>query len=815
MGEDGQVKETPELEEEGAAESGAESELKDEAPPKAKTAQAPDLTENALRVLERRYLKKDDTGQPIEDPEEMFRRVAGNIAGADTFYDPEADLDSIAEKFYDEMRALRFIPNSPTLMNAGRELQQLSACFVLPIEDSMDSIFESLKNAALIHKSGGGTGFSFSRIRPKNDVVASTRGVSSGPISFMSVFDSATETIKQGGTRRGANMGILRVDHPDVEEFIKCKQENDKINNFNLSVALTERFMEAVKYDEDFDLVNPHDRRLVRSLKAKTFFKEIVKSAHHNGEPGIIFIDRINQDNPTPHVGAIESTNPCGEQPLLPYESCNLGSINLSRFVRYVPADSVEGPDGASRPIGHGGVHHDPEPYSGEDDTSGMSLRGPGIGGGNLVPEIDFPMLHDTIRSAVHFLDNVIDMNNYPLPEIEQMTKANRKIGLGVMGFTDMLIKLGIPYNSPAAVKTAEKVMSYINRESKKASEVLANKRGVFPNFPGSRYDQDGLFKVRNATTTTIAPTGTISIIANASSGVEPLFAISYIRNVMDNDELIEVNPLFEEVARKMGFHSGELMKKIAEKGGLQELDEVPDEIKRVFVTAHEIEPKWHIKIQAAFQRHTDNAVSKTINFPKSATRKDVEAAYMLAYDLGCKGVTIYRDGSRDEQVLSIGKQKRGEGAKEAVERPLAPRPRPAVTLGVTRKIPTACGNIYVTLNEDDTGQLFEVFTQMGKSGGCIRCPQPHISEYGQVLSCPDAIAGAIKRHMKGEDKTKRATQVQQTPTLDKFESAEDKMKAQAKRLGNVVGICPECTSMLFHEEGCMKCHDCGFSKCG
>jgi len=426
------------------------------------------------------------------------------------------------------------------------------------------------------------------------------------------------------------------------------------------------------------------------------------------------------------------------------------------------------------------------------------------------------------------------------------MTKANRKIGLGVMGFADMLIKLGIPYNSPAAVKTAEKVMGYIQKESMVASEALAKKRGVFPNFPGSRYDQDGLLRVRNATTTTIAPTGTISIIANASSGVEPLFAISYIRNVMDNDELVEVNPLFEEVARKMGFYSEELMKKIADKGTLAEIDEVPDEVKRVFVTSHDMEPKWHIKIQAAFQRHTDNAVSKTINFPKSATRKDVESAYMLAYDLGCKGITIYRDGSRDEQVLNIGRVNKGEAGELAPEGPLAPRPRPSVTTGITRKIPTACGNLYVTLNEDDTGQLFEIFTQMGKSGGCvasqveaisrlislclragldtdailkqisgIRCPQPHMSEYGQVLSCPDAIASAIKKHIRGEDSTSRAKLVQKTPTLDKFETAEDRMKQMSRRMGNVVGICPECSSMLFHEEGCMKCHGCGFSKCG
>ena len=770
------------------------------------------LTENCLKVLEKRYLKRNEDGTVIETAVDMFTRVARTIAEGDRAYGKsDADVERTATEFYRLMTSLEFLPNSPTLMNAGRELGQLSACFVLPVGDSMEEIFDSVKNAALIHKSGGGTGFSFSRIRPKNDVVKSTKGVSSGPISFMTVFDAATETVKQGGTRRGANMGILSVDHPDVLDFVTCKQQNDRLNNFNISVAMTDPFMDAVEKDGEYDLVTPRGKSVVKRLQARKVFDTIVNMAWKNGDPGIIFLDRINQYNPTPHVGMVESTNPCGEQPLLPYESCNLGSINLARMVA---------PHGKA---------------------------------------VDFDKLRHTVRQGVHFLDNVIDVNRYPIDKISEMTRSNRKVGLGVMGFADMLLEMGIPYNSEEAVKLGEKVMKFITDEGRTMSEELAKERGAFPNFKGSIYDKPGQAPVRNATVTTIAPTGTLSIIAGCSSGIEPLFGLTFVRRVMDGAELLEVNPVFERVAKERGFYSDELMKEIAEHGGCTGVKTVPEAVQKVFVTAHDITPEWHIRMQGAFQKYTDNAVSKTVNFPHSATQKDVEKVYLLAYKLGCKGVTIYRDGSRDEQVLSTGATEKARKAAAAGQQVTVasaspelaeekkPRHRPLLTQGVTQKLPTGCGNLYITINEDDEG-ICEVFSTMGKSGGCaasqseavsrmvslalrsgvsidsiikqvkgIRCPSPAWGEGGSILSCPDAIGRALERYMKDGmnhrqlHKPKTAAASQHTVG----HTSSDCIQGGNK---NHLGLCPECPDcggLLEFGEGCAFCRGCGFSKCG
>ena len=781
------------------------------------TGKGLNLSENCLKVLEKRYLKRNEDGTVIETAVDMFTRVARTIAEADRAYGKTAeDAERTATEFYRLMTSLEFLPNSPTLMNAGRELGQLSACFVLPVGDSMDEIFESVKNAALIHKSGGGTGFSFSRIRPRNDVVKSTKGVSSGPISFMTVFDAATETVKQGGTRRGANMGILQVDHPDILDFITCKQQNDRLNNFNISVAMTDVFMEAVEKDGEYELVSPRGKAVVKRLKARKVFDTIVNMAWKNGDPGIIYLDRINQYNPTPHVGRVESTNPCGEQPLLPYESCNLGSINLSKMLEK-----------------HGKA-------------------------------IDYGKLRNTVRSAVHFLDNVIDANRYPIEKISEMTRANRKIGLGVMGFADMLLEMGIPYNSEEAVRTAEKLMKFITDEGRIMSQELAKERGAFPNFKGSIYDQPGMPPVRNATVTTIAPTGTLSIIAGCSSGIEPLFGLTFVRRVLDGAELLEVNPVFERIAGERGFYSSDLMKEIAEHGGCTGIPTVPEDVQQIFVTAHDINPEWHIRMQAAFQNHTDNAVSKTVNFPHTATQKDVDKVYLLAYKLGCKGVTIYRDGSRDEQVLSTGATDKARKAAASAQHVIAqdgalapvepaeekkPRYRPLLTHGVTQKIPTGCGNLYITINEDEEG-ICEVFSTMGKSGGCaasqseavsrmvslalrsgisldaiikqvkgIRCPSPAWGEGGSILSCPDAIGRALERyskddmHNRHQNKPKSSAATATQPMVPYGSS--DCIKGGSK---NHLGLCPECPDcggLLEFGEGCAFCRGCGFSKCG
>jgi ribonucleoside-diphosphate reductase alpha chain len=744
------------------------------------------LTDNARTVLEKRYFKKDDNGVIIETAEDLFFRVAENIASAEKLFSPDANNDLWTEKFYNLMIDLDFLPNSPTLMNAGRELQQLSACFVLPVGDSMEEIFTSVKNTALIHKSGGGTGFSFSHIRPKNDRVKSTKGISSGPLSFMRVFDIATETVKQGGTRRGANMGILNCSHPEIMDFIEMKEKDGIMANFNISVAITDEFMTALKNDETYPLRNPRTEEIVGKLKASSVFKRIVELAWKNGEPGIVYIDKINADNPTPHVGKIESTNPCGEQPLLPYESCNLGSINLAHMI---------------------------------SENNGKK-------------EVNYFKLGNTVRTGVRFLDNVIEVNRYPLPEIAKMTKGNRKIGLGVMGFADMLVEFGIPYNSPQAVGLAEEIMKFIQEEGRKVSAFLARERGVFPTFEGSIYDRENGMRVRNATVTTIAPTGTISMIANCSSGIEPLFAIVYEKNVLDGNKLLEVHPAFKKLAQDEGFFSDELMKMVADGGSLMKIYGIPRRIRDVFVTAHDIEPRAHIAIQAAFQKYTDNAVSKTVNFKHDATQSDVEEVFRFAYDLNCKGVTVYRDGSRKNQVMTAGTSGSGSATIEAstseIPGTIHPRSRPSVTHGRTYKTKTGCGTLYVNINSDSYG-FCEVFTQMGKSGGCaasnaeavsrlislslragvdptaimeqlrgIRCPIPTWHDGEMILSCADAIGRVLEKAIGELHGVSGRPQVTFTG-LDMGHCPQ----------------CPECGGIMENEGGCAVCKTCGFSKCG
>lgn len=757
-----------------------------------------ELSENALRVMERRYLSRDHEGNVLETPEEMFRRVARAVAAADE------DPAEAEEEFFHLLAALEFLPNSPTLMNAGRELGQLSACFVLPVDDSMESIFESVKHTAMIHKSGGGTGFSFSRLRPKGSTVASTGGVSSGPVSFMKVFDTATDVIKQGGKRRGANMGVLRVDHPDIRDFIYAKEDPNRFNNFNLSVALTDAFMRALEQDRDYDLVDPHTGRSVESVSARVVFDQIVYQAWKTGDPGVLFLDRINRDNPTPELGPFEGTNPCGEQPLLPYESCNLGSINLARMARQVQKGRWE---------------------------------------------LDEAHVDRVVELSVRFLDDVIEVNRFPLPQIEEMTKANRKVGLGVMGFADLLIRLGIPYDSPEALQMASRLMRRIRDKAREASAKLAQIRGPFPNFPRSVYARQGMDPLRNATLTTIAPTGTLSIIAGCSSGIEPLFAICYVRKVLDNEELLEIHPQFVQSAKERGFYREELMRRVAAVGSIRGMEEIPEDIRRVFVTAHDLSPEWHVRVQAAFQEYTDNAVSKTVNFPQDAAPQDVARVYWMAYEYGCKGVTIYRDRSRDAQVLNIGRaapaelaqvpEIRAEEAAAGLAEPpppqipgrgmprIAPRPRPVVTRGVTRRVGTGCGKLYVTVNYDDEG-ICEVFAQMGKSGGCaasqiegigrlislalrsrvsvdaivkqmkgIRCPAPIWGKGGMVLSCADAIGRVLE---------------QDAGTGGQGEGMA--LPHANASSGVIVGNCPDCGGALEHSEGCEVCRFCGYTRC-
>lgn len=569
-----------------------------------------EFTANALKVLQARYLLKNERGEVIETPEGLFHRVASTVASAEKLYG--GDAPSWEKTFYELMANLKFLPNSPTLMNAGKSIGQLAACFVLPVDDSMQSIFDTLKNAALILQSGGGTGFSFSKLRPRTDVVRSTGGIASGPVSFMKIYNTATEVIKQGGARRGANMGILRVDHPDIMEFIRIKRNEGELTNFNISVAVTDAFMEALKNDREYDLINPRSKAVAGRLKAKVVFDEIVASAWATGDPGLVFIDRINKYNPTPNIGEMESTNPCGEQPLLPYEACVLGSINLSKYV---------------------------------------TLPSPLLGEGEMSAKIDYPSLAADIRIAVRFLDNTIDVNKYPLPAVEAMHKGNRKIGLGIMGWADLLILLGIPYNTKKAFRLARELMKFIREKAREASVALGEKRGLFANFKDSIYDAPGMPRVRNATTTTIAPTGTLSIIADCSSGIEPLFALAYKRLILDT-ELYEINKYFFLIAAERGFYSKELEDKVIKKGSLKGIPEVPSDVKRLFRTAHDIPAEDHLEMQAAFQEYTDNAVSKTINMPRRAKKEDVAKTYLLAYEKGLKGITIFRYGTARRGTL-------------------------------------------------------------------------------------------------------------------------------------------------------------------
>ena len=832
------------------------------------------LSPNAETVLQRRYLVKDDGGRPVEEPADLFWRVARTVASPDLSYGAsEGAVEALAEEFYRVMAERKWMPNSPTLMNAGRPLGQLSACFVLPVADALSNgrsgIYDTLRAMALVHQSGGGTGFAFSRLRPRNDVVRSTMGVASGPVSFMRLYDASTDVVKQGGTRRGANMGILRVDHPDILEFITCKDDVTQITNFNISVAVTDAFMKAVREGKPYDLVHPRTKKVVGQLDARGVFATIVRGAWKTGEPGVFFIDRANDYNPVPHLGAYEATNPCGEQPLLPYDVCNLGSVNLGQFAK----------------------------------------------GG----EVDWEDLRRTVHVCAHFLDNVIDANKYPMPEIDELAKSIRRVGLGVMGWADMLVRLGVPYDSAEAVEFGRQVMRFVDEEAKVASERLAEVRGVFPEWEQSIWGPDEtcarsasgervrpMRRLRNCNLTTVAPTGTISILAGSSSGIEPLFAVAFLRN-QAGELMPDVNEDFVRYAREGGWYSDELMRRIAEEGHIH-FPQVPEQLQRVFVTAHDVKPEWHIRMQAAFQEFTDSAISKTCNFPQSATEEDVRRIYELAYDLRCKGVTVYRDGSRDGQVLSTGKtakdvaQKgatpalpsalpvdggepfaadreladaRGRVAEleaelERVRRQLhdaeaenaqrrAKRSRPDLLRGMTRRMETPLGTAYVTITEDERGQPFEVFISLGKAGAplmsdveaigrlislALRSGVPMAEIHRQlrgissdrviglgpnkVMSVPDAIGIAIEKWMQekheGVQQDLLASEqgmAAQPPRAVAAKPASPgagpaQPEGRAARVEQLfVGACPDCGSQLEFAEGCMKCHVCGYSECG
>ncbi|MFQ5881899.1 MAG: vitamin B12-dependent ribonucleotide reductase [Candidatus Methylomirabilales bacterium] len=747
-------------------------------------------SESALRVMRERYLARQGE-KVLEPPEGMCWRVAAEIASAEERWGKSSEeVYEIACRFYDLMVDGLFLPNSPTLMNAGKNNGlQYSACYVLPVGDSMEEIFEAVKAAAIIHKSGGGTGFAFSRLRPKDAIVYSTGGKASGPVSFLRVFNGATEAVKQGGTRRGANMGILRVDHPDILEFIECKLDGG-ITNFNISVAITEKFMEALRRDGEYELITPHTKEEVGRLRAREVFDRIVKAAWRTGDPGLFFIDRCNagQANPTPTLDQVEATNPCGEQPLYPNEACNLGSVNLAKFFK--------------------------------------------AAAGNGKGHIDWDGLEQVVRLSVRFLDDVIEVNPYPLPEIDTAVKTNRRIGLGVMGWADLLFELGIPYHSDEALSLGGEVMRFIQEKGHDESARLAEERGPFPHWPRSIYRDER--PLRNSTVTTIAPTGTISIIADCSSGIEPVFALAYSHIVGDR-HLTFVNPMFERVAKARGFYSEELMKVVAERGTVRGLPGIPEELQQIFVTAHEVGTEWHVRMQAAFQRYTDNGVSKTINLPHSATEEDVAKAYLMAYELGCVGITVFRDGCKGEQVLHVGTRKKTE-VEPSVEVGTGIEPRPVALAGKTYRMQTPVGTAFITVNDNGkgAGEPFEVFVSVGKAGSetmahaealgrlislILRLPLPkqmsardrvaeivgQLSGIGggrplgfgpkRILSLPDALAQALAQHIGLTEPRER--------------------KQADGALTKVGDLCPDCQqATLVNEEGCRKCHSCGFSEC-
>ena len=844
------------------------------------TRGAVDLSPNAVTVLEKRYLIKDDAGLPAERPEDLFWRVATTVAAPDAKYGgPQRAVTELARAFYELMARREFMPNSPTLMNAGRPLGQLSACFVLPVDDTLSNgesgIYDTLRAMALVHQSGGGTGFSFSRLRARNDIVRSTMGVASGPVSFMSLYDSSTDVVKQGGTRRGANMGILRVDHPDILDFITCKNDITKITNFNISVAVTDAFMQALADDGEYDLVDPRTHAVTGKLQASVIWQKIVHGAWKTGEPGVFFIDRANYFNPVPHLGSYEATNPCGEQPLLPYDVCNLGSINLGAFV---------------------------------------NERG----------DIDWERLRLAVQLSTHFLENVIDANNYPLPEITSLAQRIRRIGLGVMGLADLFIRVGVPYDSEEAVELGRQIQQFVDDEAKNESERLATHRGVFPEWEKSIWGPDSscardaegnrvrpMRKLRNCNVTTVAPTGTISIIASCSSGIEPLFAVAFMRN-QAGVLMPDVNDDFVAIAKKEGGYSEGLVQRIAEHGHIN-FDEVPPRWQRAFVTANQIAPEWHIRMQAAFQQHNDSAISKTCNFANDATEAYVEQIYRMAYELGCKGVTVYRDGSRDMQVLSTGStakkvhdQATASGQSEAradlvmhagsdspAESRVATadlmselaekdteleilrrmvhelesenlqrrqkRSRPELLRGSTRRIPTPLGDLYVTITEDDRGQPFEVFMSLGKAGGALMADVEAIGRLislalrsgiplraihrqlrgissdraiglgpNKVMSVPDAVGIALEKYAADKQGVQQELLAVTTlPPIDAIspETAEAPPALVTADAGEQLvldgsnatlhGACPDCGSQLEYAEGCAKCHVCGFSECG